>query len=400
MKDTDTNSNAKVYRNISELHNWDKNPRGIKQEDFERLKRQIQKLGQYKPVICTPEGKVLGGNMRIRAYRELGISEVWVSIVNPKTEAEEVEYALSDNDKAGYYEEDALAELLTKNQLDLPLEDYKLDLGEGLDINIFLSRFAPDDMEEDETPEVDENNTESVLGEVYQLGRHRVMCGDATNPEHVKTLMGDVKADMVFTDPPYNVDYTGKTKDALKIDNDKFEDDTAFYNFLFASFQNMARHLKTGGVAYICHADSEGLNFRKAFQEAGFDLKQCIIWNKDILVMGRQDYHWKHEPILYGWLAGGAHKWYGNRKQTTVWDVSRPTVSKDYPTMKPIRLIARSLSNSTKGDDVVLDLFGGSGSTLIACEQMKRTCFTMELDPKYCDVIRKRYTNFLSNKGE
>ena len=202
-------------------------------------------------------------------------------------------------------------------------------------------------------------------------------------------------ADMIFTDPPYNVDYKGS---AGKIMNDNMTDD-AFYCFLLDAFKNMAQKSKEGAPIYVCHADSEGLNFRAAFREAGWDLKQCIIWVKHHFVMGRQDYQWQHEPILYGWKPGAAHKFYGDRKQTTVWQIDRPMASREHPTMKPVALCAKAIENSSKAGDIVLDLFGGSGSTLIACEQLNRTCYMMELDPIYCDVIIKRWENLTGQKA-
>lgn len=384
--------------NIADLRSWDKNPRDILPKDLDRLKAQIQRLGQYKPLLVTSDGIVIGGNMRLRAYKDLGITELWVSIVNPKDDTELLEYALSDNDRAGFYNELELMELVELTPIDQTM--FAVDMGRPVLLQDFMNRENKKKTEEDEPPTVNESEPAvSVPGEIYQLGRHRLMCGDSTDLEAVTKLMGDFKADMVFTDPPYNVDYTGKTKDALKIENDK-KDDASFYQFLLDAFTNMSAVTKAGGSIYVCHADSEGMNFRKSFMDAGFLLKQCLIWNKNTLVMGRQDYHWKHEPILYGWKDGGSHQWYGERNQTTVWDIDRPTRSEDHPTMKPLALIEKALDNSSKSEDLVLDLFGGSGSTLIACEQMSRTCNTMELDPHYCDVIRKRYAKLKGKEQE
>ncbi len=379
-------------RKITQLKNWDKNPRSIKKNDFERLKTQIRDLGQYKPLLITEDGTVLGGNMRLRAYRELGVEEVWVSIVDAKTEDEKLAYALSDNDRAGYYDADLLANLIP----DFPnfeWEQYAVDLKEPQNLQQLIDSLTPE--EEDEAPAISEDEPISKIGEIYTLGRHRLMCGDATNINDVSKLMDGAKADMVFTDPPYNVDYEGST--GLKIENDKM-DKTAFYQFLNEAFVNLLTSLKRGGAIYICHADLEGLNFRKAFEDAGFSLKTTIIWNKNSLVMGRGDYHWKHEPILYGWQEGQTHNWFGDRSQTSVWDISKPSINKEHPTMKPIALIARAIKNSSKAEDIVLDTFAGSGSTLIACEQLDRTAYIMELDPKYCDVIRKRYENYINRQ--
>lgn len=392
--------NGRTYAPISQLRNWEKNPRGITRANFERLKRQIIKLGEYKPLIVTEEGTVLGGNMRLRVYREMGYREVWVSIVRPESEAQKIEYAISDNDQAGHYEEEKLSELILPHLQELDLSDYSISLGHSITLQELATQFGPiqeDDFDIDaELDKIDE--PDSKRGHVYELGRHRLICGDATNETEVAQLMGETKADMIFTDPPYNVNYVGKTKDALTIENDDFKDHEKYVGFLTKSITNMAKFTKLGGAAYICHADSEGLAFRQAFVTAGFELKQCIIWNKNSMVMGRQDYHWKHEPILYGWQKGASHKWHGGRRQTTVWDVERPVRSRSHPTMKPIALIARAIRNSSKQGDNILDLFAGSGSSLIAAEQTGRTAYVMELDPKYCDVIRKRYEHYVQEK--
>ena len=379
---------------IAKLQNWDKNPRTITEKDFERLVAQIKKHGVYKPLIVNQDGIIVGGNMRFKALQYLEVSEVWVSVVQTKDEAEMLEIALSDNDRAGSYDEEALAEMVSLYPIDTEL--YKIDTGKLMSLEDLTNKFGPEP-EEDEAPEVEAGEAESKPGEIYQLGRHRLMCGDATADEAVSMLMDGKKADLLFTDPPYNVDYVGKTKDALKIQNDKM-DDSQFYDFLFLAFRNAKEVSRPGAVAYICHADSEGLAFRQAFADAGWSLRQCLIWLKQTMVMGRQDYHWKHEPILYGWLEGAAHYFVKDRTQTTVWEFDRPSRSEDHPTMKPVKLVGHAINNSSKPNDIVLDLFGGSGSTLIAAEQTGRTCYMMELDPHYCDVIRKRYELFVQGK--
>lgn len=244
------------------------------------------------------------------------------------------------------------------------------------------------EVEEDEAPTKTQESV-SQLNEIYQLGTHRLMCGDATEYGAVTDLMDGELANMVFTDPPYNVDYEGKTADALKIDNDHMSDEQ-FTTFLQHSFDNMQVVTKEGGSIYVCHADSQGLNFRLALRSY-FEVKQCIIWVKQSMVMGRQDYQWQHEPILYGWKPGASHYFTSDRTQTTVWTIDRPSRSNEHPTMKPIALCGKAINNSSQEGEIVLDLFGGSGSTLIACEQLKRRCYMMEIDPRYCDVIRKRY---------
>jgi DNA modification methylase len=255
-----------------------------------------------------------------------------------------------------------------------------------------------DTLHEDTADDEDNFDLEEALpehpithkGDIWLLGKHRLICGDSTNPQDIVTLMDGKKAQLIVTDPPYNVDYTGKTKDALKIENDKM-DNNQFYNFLLAAYTRMFEVADDGASIYVFHADSEGLNFRKSFIEAGFKLSQCCIWAKQAMVMGRSDYHWMHEPVLYGWKPTGGHYWNSDRKQTTLWQFDRPFRNEYHPTMKPIPLISYPIKNSSKLGDIVFDPFGGSGSTLIACEETDRICYTSELDPKYVDVIMKRY---------
>ena len=252
-------------------------------------------------------------------------------------------------------------------------------------------------IDDDEIPEVIKYKVKR--GDIWKLGEHRVMCGDSTKLEDVQALMNGQYADILITDPPYNVDYTGKTKDKLKIQNDKMSDE-GFREFLKDTFLNADSVLKDGGVFYIWHADSEGYNFRGACHDVNWNIRQCIIWNKNSMVMGRQDYHWKHEPCLYGWKEGAAHYWGSDRKQTTILNFDRPTRSKLHPTTKPIELMEYQIINNSKANEIVLDLFGGSGSTLIASEKLHRKCNAMELDEKYCDVIIERWEQFTGLKAE
>jgi len=252
-----------------------------------------------------------------------------------------------------------------------------------------LQEIEEDDFDADSELEKIENPV-TVPGEIWQLGPHRLICGDSTEKETLQNLMGGKVASMVFTDPPYNVDYTGKTEESLKIQNDNMEDHV-FYQFLYDMYAAMFDVVEEGGAIYVCHADSEGINFRKAMKDSGWLQKQCIIWVKNAIVMGRQDYHWQHEPILYGWKPGAKHRWEADRKQSTVWEIAKPLKNADHPTMKPISLPAKAIQNSIKENEIVLDVCGGSGSTLMAAEQTGRICYTVELDPKYCDVIKKRY---------
>lgn len=355
-------------------------------KQIKQIAESIREFGFGQPVVVDKNGVLIVGHGRLEAAKLLGLEEV-PTIVVDLTEEQAKAYRLSDNK-------------LNESDWDMGLAIEEL---KGLSREMFdLTGFDPDllvepDEKDDVIPE--DAPTVAKLGDIWALGRHRIMCGDSTSEEQVSKLMEGKKADMVFTDPPYNVDYTGKTKDALKIQNDKKEN-VAFFQFLLDVFVNMATHTKKGGCAYITHSDSEGLNFRRAFIEAGFMMKQCIIWNKNSMVMGRQDYHWKHEPILYGWQEGESHSWYGPRNQTTVWDISRPSRSSEHPTMKPVELITNAITNSSKNEDIILDLFLGSGSTLIAAEKTGRVCYGMELDPKYVDVIIKRWEDYTGNKAE
>ena len=236
-------------------------------------------------------------------------------------------------------------------------------------------------------------------GNIYKLGNHYLMCGDSTNADDVKKLMNNQLADLIVTDPPYNVNYEGKTDGNLKIMNDNMENDQ-FYSFLESAFINLYDFIKDGGSIYVFHADTEGLNFRKAMISSGFKLAECLVWVKNAFVMGRQDYHWKHEPILYGWKPGASHYFINDRSQSTVLEFDKPARNEEHPTMKPIDLIAYLINNSSKKDEIVLDLFGGSGTTIIACEQTNRNAFIMELDPRYCDVIVDRWEKFTNQKAE
>lgn len=382
----------KEYRKLSTLKNWDKNPRNIKEKDFERLKTQIRDLGQYKPLLITADGTVLGGNMRLRAYNALGMDDIWVSVVDAPDEETRMRYALSDNDRAGYYDGDMLANL-TGEYPDFNWEDYAVDLNEPQTLDELIKSLAP--VEEDEVPEVSDEPAVSEYGKVYQLGRHRLMCGDATKIEDVEKLMDGQKADMVFTDPPYGVNIGDKLGRDILGDGSIEE----MGNVVKDAFVNISMSIKDGAAYYICSpqgGDME-LMMMMMMRDAGIKCRHQIIWKKDqaVFSMGRLDYDYIHEPILYGWKK--SHEFY-NKNQTSVWEIARPQSSKLHPTMKPIELVSKAIKNSSKEGDIVLDLFGGSGSTLIASEQTNRTCYMMELDPKYVDVIRERYENFTNKQ--
>lgn len=285
-----------------------------------------------------------------------------------------------------------LREVETGNQA---LADMLTKLAED---NGLLESLGDDNVEEDEVPEVEEEAV-TKPGDVWTLGDHRLICGDSTSADVLKELVQGSKADLWLTDPPYNVDYTGKTKDALKVANDSMTDEK-FREFLVAVFSLAFSNCKPGASFYIWHADSEGFNFRGAVRDCGEIVRQCLIWKKQVMVMGRQDYQWKHEPCLYGWKKGASHGWYSDRKQTTVLEFDRPTRSTDHPTMKPVALFSYLVGNSTAPQGLVLDTFLGSGTTLIACEQLGRRCFGVELSPQYCDVIVKRWETLTGRKAE
>jgi len=391
--------NNKEIRNINDLHFWDKNPRDIKPEDLERLKKQIVKFGQYKPLLITEEGEVIGGNMRLRAYKELGVTDVWVSVVSPKDDNEKLEYALSDNDRAGYYIKDQLNEL--RAEFDIDWSEYAVDIKPPVN----LDWLNENEIEEDEAPEVAEGEPGSKLGEVYQLGRHRLMVGDSAKIEDVEKLMNGQKADMVFTDPPYSVNYEKKNKEVLKsdsyshIEGDNLSVDDIAKHLWKPAFDNMAVVSKDGASIYVTMPQGgDQMMMMMMMMINSWKIKHELIWVKPspVFSMGRLDYDYMHEPIIYGWKKN--HEFYGGGEfKKSVWMIGRES-DKSHPTMKPVQLMANALKNSSKEGDICIDLFGGSGSTLIACEQTNRICYMMELDPKYCDVIRKRYDNYINNR--
>lgn len=381
---------------ISTLHEWKDNPRNISPKDFERLKGQITKLGQYKPLLVTTEGEVIGGNMRLKAYRELGIKDVWVSVVEPKDDNEKLEYALSDNDRAGYYDDDMLANLIPNYDIDW--SQYAVDMKPPQDIQALVDSIAP--VEEDEAPEVAEGEAISKLGEVYQLGRHRLMCGDATKIEDVEKLMDGKKSDMVFTDPPYNVDYGGEQSPIWKKSIKKIENDNLTPTGWIQFCEDTATIISTynNGSIYVCHAPGPDGRVIATVLDNIFHWSATIIWKKDRLIPGRGHFQRQYEPIWYGWK--GEHKEQSDRTATDVWEIKRPFSNNLHPTMKPIELVSKAIMYSSYENQTVLDIFGGSGSTLIACEQTNRICYMMELDEKYCDVIRKRYYKFIGKEEE
>lgn len=374
------------------------NPRkDLKPDDAEyiKIKNSIVKFGFVSPLVINKDKTVIGGHQRLKVLKDLGITEVECIVVDlDKTNEKALNIAL--NKIQGDWDEDKLEALLQE----LKLEEFDMNLT-GFDFDEVdeilndINGTKEDNFDVDSAyEEIEEPITKP--GDIWILGNHRLMCGDSTHKDDIMRLMNNQDADMLLTDPPYNVDYVGKTAEALKIKNDNM-DDNQFYEFLRKVFENMYIVTKEGASIYVFHADTEGINFRKAFKDAGFKLAECLIWKKDCFVMGRQDYQWQHEPVLYGWKEGKAHYFINDRTQSTILEFDRPKQSTLHPTMKPIDLIAKLIKNSSKENDIILDLFGGSGSTIIAAEQLNRCCYTMELDPKYCDVIVKRWET-LTNK--
>ena len=367
-------------------------------EEYQKIKRSITEFGFVNPLIINKDMTVIGGHQRLKVLQELGYTSVECVIVDLDKQNEKA-LNIALNKISGDWDTEKLESLLQE----LQLEDFDVSLtGFGSDeVDDILSDLVEtkeDDFDVDQAVnEIEEPVTK--VGDIWILGRHRLMCGDSTQKEDVMRLMNNLDADMILTDPPYNVDYEGKTQDALKIVNDKM-DNNEFYNFLHIACKNLYDFTKEGGCIYVFHADTEGLNFRNAFINAGFKLAECLIWVKNTFVMGRQDYQWKHEPILYGWKEGAAHYFINDRTQSTILEFDKPTRNAEHPTMKPIDLLVRLIKNSSKENNIILDLFGGSGSTLIAAEQTNRISYLMELDPKYCDVIVKRWEALTGKKAK
>lgn len=387
---------------LSELHPAEYNPRvelkpGM--EEYEKLKQSILEFGFVDPPIFNKRtGNLVGGHQRVSVAKDLGIGEIEVSIVDLPIEKEKA-LNIALNKISGQWDEDKLALLLNEldeNELNISgFTDKEIqEVIDQYDMRLDLETEAIDDGFEFELPE----KPKAALGDIYQLGRHRLMCGDSTNKAHIELLMDGKKADLLITDPPYNVNYEGKTEAALKIKNDN-KTASEFYDFLRSAFSSTYDNLKEGASFYVWYASSEVINFVNSLVDSQFMVKQELIWLKNSFVLGRQDYHWQHEPCLYGWKKDGSHRWYGDRKQTTVLDFDKPIANKEHPTMKPIPLFDYQIKNSSKKGDKILDIFGGSGTTMIACEQNDRQAYLMELDPKYVDVIINRWEEFTGKEA-
>ena len=367
--------------------NWRKHPKAQQAA----LKGALNEIGWIQQVIVNKTtGHLVDGHLRVEVALSEGEQEVPVLYVELTEEEEKKALATIDPISAMATTDRKMLDDLI---LGLNVEDQ--DFGQLLDA--LASQDAlnnpTDGLTDDDAVGEKTGHTITESGDVFILGEHRLLCGDGTESSCVAQLMDGQQADMCWTDPPYNVDYEGKTKDALKIDNDKMSNEN-FYLFLLAYFSRICEITKPGGPIYIAHADSEGLNFRQAMINAGFEMKQCLVWVKNTSVMGRQDYHWQHEPILYGWKPGAAHSWYGERDKKTVISADKPAANRDHPTMKPVALIEQMVRNSSQTGDLVVDFCGGSGSTLITCQKYGRRCFTMEIDPHYCDVIIRRWQDY------
>lgn len=405
--------------NIDDLQEYENNPRN-NEEAAVKVAASIENFGFKIPIVIDKDNIIVAGHTRVKAARILGIKQVPAIVADDLTPEQIKAFRLADN---------KTAEAATWDDIKLTAELQELA---AMNLDFLMSDFGfadveqieNVDVEEDEAPDPEEAPTRVQPGDMWQLGPHRLICGDSTDPRTIQLLMASKNADLCITDPPYNNDYVGKTAEKLTIANDKMSS-PAFYQFLYDAFTAMAPKVKPGGAIYVFHAHMESINFISAFQAAGFYLSQPLIWNKSQMALGRQDYHWKHEPILYGWKEGAPHYFTADRTQTTVIDdmpnlnkmskeqlkelckkllepkepvtiidCEKPLQNLDHPTMKPIKLIARLIRNSSQKGEIVIDPFGGSGSTLIACEQMGRICYTAELDPKYCDVIIERYENY------
>ena len=374
--------------NIDRLVPYQNNARTHSPEQINKLRASLREFGFINPVIIDRDFGVIAGHGRIAAARAEGITELPCVFADHLTEAQKKAYILADNRMAldAGWDEDMLR--------------VEIEALQGADFDLMLTGFDDKELVDffgtgNDDAKDDDFDLSSALeqasfvqkGDVWTVGRHRLMCGDATSMDDVATLMDGKKANLLLTDPPYGVSF--KSSSGLTIQNDSMKNEE-FYQFLYDAFAAAVCFLGAGASAYVFHADTEGLNFRKAFIDAGFHLAGCCIWVKDSLVLGRSDYQWQHEPVLYGFLQNGKHNWYSDRKQTTVWNFAKPKRNANHPTSKPLDLLSYPIGNSTQENGIVLDSFGGSGSTMMACEQTNRICYMMELDEKYASVILRR----------
>jgi len=385
------------WRDIGDLLPYARNSRTHSDAQVAQIAASIREFGWTNPILVDTDGTIIAGHGRVMAARKLGEQQVPVITLGHMTDAQRRAYVIADNQLAMNAGWDA--EMLKVEIAELADADFDLSLL-GFDDKVLagLTAEVTDGLTDDDAVPEPPAIPATVLGDVWVLGNHRLMCGDSTSIDAVERLMAGQKVDMWLTDPPYNVAYEGKTKDALTIQNDSMGNES-FRQFLRDAYVAADAVMKPGAVFYIWHADSEGYNFRGAAVDAGWKVRQCLIWKKSSMVMGRQDYHWKHEPCLYGWKEGAGHLWAADRKQTTILEFDKPSRNGDHPTMKPVALFEYQILNNTKGADIILDSFGGSGTTMIACEKNGRYSRLMELDPKYCDVIIKRWQDFTGQQA-
>ena len=384
-------------RPVADLIPYARNARTHSDAQVAQIAASVNEWGWTTPVLVDEAGSIIAGHGRVLAARKLGLTDVPVMVASGWSEAQKKAYVLADNQLALNAGWDM--DLLKVEVGDLNLDGFDLDLI-GFDDKLLADLLAEPNEGLTDPDEVPEPPAEpvTVLGDVWVMGSHRLMCGDSTSIDELEKLAAGQRVDMWLTDPPYNVAYEGGTKEKLTIQNDSMNDES-FRQFLRDAYIAADAVMKPGAVFYIWHADSEGYNFRGAAKDAGWVVRQCLIWKKSSLVMGRQDYHWKHEPCLYGWKDGAGHLWATDRKQTTILEFDKPSRNGEHPTMKPVELFEYLLLNNTKGADIVLDSFGGSGTTMIAAEKNGRHSRLMELDPKYCDVIITRWQNFTGQKA-
>lgn len=388
-----------ISKKIEEIKEYENNPRN-NDNAVEYVARSIKDFGFKIPIIVDKNNVIVAGHTRYKAAKELNLTEVPCIVADDLTDEQIKAFRLVDNKSAELAEWNLeLLNIELENIHDIDMNLYNFELSELLD-NVIEDDY------EIELPE----EPKTKRGDIYKLGNHYLMCGDSTKESDVAKLMNNNKADLFLTDPPYNVALGNhdtpetarqrhRRTDGLIIMNDKMSDND-FLDFLTKCFSIAKDNMKDGASFYIWHADNESLTFRQALKNSGLELRQTLIWNKNAITLGRQDYQWKHEPCLYGWKDGASHSWFSDRSQPTVLDFKKPSKSENHPTMKPIELFAYQIKNSSKANDIILDTFGGSGTSIIACEQLNRICFTMELDPRYCDVIVDRWETFTNQKAE
>lgn len=384
-------------RKVSQLIPWKKNPNTMSEKERGDLQASMKKFSYVETVIVNLDNRIIGGHHRVSELLAEGKGDEMIEVRIPNrklTEKEFEELAIRLNKNRGHWDDETLAKFFEVDDLAAwGFDEMELN-------SIFDGLLELQDDEFDFDEEVEKVKVPITKpGDIYIMGKHKLLCGDSRNPDNWSRLMQKMIAQLHLTDPPYNVDYTGGTKEKLKIKNDKMKD-ADFLQFLTDYFKAVGPHLRNGGGIYCFHADSEGMNFRKAFMDAGNKLAQCLVWVKNSIVMGRQDYQWQHEPILYGWKRGGPHKWYSDRKQSTVLNFDRPLRNEEHPTMKPIELVGYLVLNSSSINGIVVDGFVGSGTTLIVSEQLKRICYCMEDDPIYCDVIVTRWEKHTGLKAK